>query len=29
GSTQITATAKEQARHAITLQDIATMFKIS
>ncbi|HCM47159.1 MAG TPA: methyl-accepting chemotaxis protein [Colwellia sp.] len=28
GSTQITATAKEQAIHAVTLQDIATMFKI-
>jgi methyl-accepting chemotaxis protein len=29
GSTQITATAKEQAMLAVTLQDIATMFKIS
>ena len=28
GSTQITTTAKEQAIHAVTLQDIATMFKI-
>lgn len=29
GSTQITATAKEQAMLAVTLQDISTMFKIS
>ena len=29
GSTQITATAKDQALLAVTLQDIATTFKIA